>query len=201
MTRKDVLRKGIVLFILTSVFSCVTINIYFPAEEVKKAAEEIVKDIREKQQNHQEPSTTSPSPQKEGSRKNSFFVLIQTSEAYAQSETTVSNAAIRELKSRMRARQSKLAPFYAQGVIGENSAGYIDLLDVGKLDMKNRAEAQRLVNAENQDRKQLYQEVARALNVDPSQVGRIGSIFAQEWQKTASPGWMIQQPGGNWNKK
>jgi hypothetical protein len=29
----------------------------------------------------------------------------------------------------------------------------------------------------------LYQEVAKALKIDSSQVGRVGEVFAKEWQK------------------
>jgi len=32
-------------------------------------------------------------------------------------------------------------------------------------------------------RKQLYEEVAKALKIDLSQVNRVGEIFAKEWQK------------------
>jgi hypothetical protein len=39
------------------------------------------------------------------------------------------------------------------------------------------------VAAENGDRRKLYGEIAKAMKIDPSQVGRIGEIFAKEWQK------------------
>ena len=201
MTRKGILYRIALMSIFTGLFSCVTINIYFPAEEVKRAAEEIVRDIRQTPETRNETAPPSKSPQSEGFLRRSFTVLIETPQAHAQPETTVSNAAIRELKDRMRSRQAGLAPFFSQGAIGENNQGYVDLRDAGSLDVKSRAQVQRLMNAENQDRKQLYGEVARALNVDAGQIGRIGTIFANEWQKTASPGWPIQQPDGRWVKK
>jgi hypothetical protein len=35
----------------------------------------------------------------------------------------------------------------------------------------------------NNDRKRLYAEVARAMEIDPSQISKIAAIFAKEWQK------------------
>ena len=39
------------------------------------------------------------------------------------------------------------------------------------------------MDAENIDRKTLYAEVAQALKIDDSQIGRVAEIFAKEWQK------------------
>jgi hypothetical protein len=40
------------------------------------------------------------------------------------------------------------------------------------------------VDAENKDRRVLYQEVAKALKIDPAQTDRVATIFAKEWQKS-----------------
>jgi hypothetical protein len=50
--------------------------------------------------------------------------------------------------------------------------------------MKEKRDLNALVTAENSMRKQLYEEVAKALKIDPGQVGRIGEVFAREWQKS-----------------
>ncbi len=184
--------------VLAGLLSCVTINIYFPAEEVKKAEEDIVGDIREEQR----PAPPAVPPEKDRShRLQRFHVLLFPGTAYAQSETAVSNAAIRSLKEQIKARQRQLAPFYDRGVIGESAAGYLEILGLGQLSMQERAAVNRLVSAENEDRRRLYQEVAKALSVDPGQVDRIGSIFAQEWQKTAPKGWYVQDGKGRWHRK
>ena len=39
------------------------------------------------------------------------------------------------------------------------------------------------VDAENKDRARLYSEVAKAMDIDLSQVNRIAEIFAKEWKK------------------
>ena len=186
------------LVFCTVLASCVTIHIYFPAEDVKRTAEEIVGDIRQ-----------NPQESRHLFRRHTFLsrwipgieVAWGPATAHAQSETTVSNAAIRTLKDRMRARNAQLAPYFSAGAIGESNGGYIEARDMGSLDLGSRAALQRLLDAENNDRRQLYTEVARALNIDAGQVGRIASIFAAEWKKSARPGWPIQNPDGSWGRK
>ena len=185
--------------------SCVTINIYFPAAEVQKAAEEIVTDVRkgaEKPPAPQKPPAAAPG-KTEGALRRFLAEVLAPREAHAQTkaETAVSNAAIRALKDSMRARQTQLAPFYDKGAVGENREGYLEARDAGSLDLQGRAALQRLISAENQDRRRLYEEVAKALNVDKSQVPRIGATFAEEWQKSARPGWQVQKPDGSWVRK
>jgi hypothetical protein len=182
MVPRNAFLKKLVLFIIIGLFSCVTINIYFPAEKVEKVAEKIVGDIRAKDDQEAPPQPPEPE-QKESFLRRFIRYCFLPSNAYAQRETTVSNAAIRALKARIKGRRPSLVPHLRKGVIRENGQGYVDLVNPGKVDVKTRAKVQRLVQAENRDRKQLYLEVARALKIDPSQVDRIGRIFAKYWQR------------------
>ncbi|MBW1667783.1 MAG: DUF1318 domain-containing protein, partial [Deltaproteobacteria bacterium] len=52
------------------------------------------------------------------------------------------------------------------------------------LNLKQKRNLKSLISAENRYRKQLYAEVARALNIDPSQINKVAEIFAKEWQKS-----------------
>jgi len=177
------LPRMIAVLALAALLSCVTINIYFPAEKVEEAAEKIVGDIRSQEEVREAPSSPESS-RREGSWKTSFyFATSGPVAAYAQRETTISNAAIRGLKDRIKARRSSLLPYLRQGVLRENSQGYVDMANPSALDARTRAQVQRLVSAENQDRRNLYLEVARALNIDPARIDRIGAIFAREWRK------------------
>jgi|GEM_PF-4973814 len=47
-----------------------------------------------------------------------------------------------------------------------------------------RGRVHKITLAENKNRKQLYREVAKSLNIDPSQVDRVARVFAKEWQAT-----------------
>ena len=175
------IRKPIWIAALGFLFTvaCVTINIYFPAEKVETVAEDIVDDIRGREGAQGQPE--------QGMEKDSFLRMIRTcmgsGTAWAQDVTEVSNATIRGLKERMKARYQQMKPYYDKGLIKEGSDGYVSTGDLGSLDLRQKRDVKSLADAENQDRRALYKEVAKALKIDPSQIDRIGGIFAKEWQK------------------
>jgi hypothetical protein len=173
------LRLIIALSILLIV-ACVTINIYFPAEKVESVAGEIVEEIRGPQDKEEKKSE-----EKEksfwGNRR--FFAALVDS-AWAQDVTAVSNPTIRSLKAKMKERFALMKPWFNRGVLSEGDDGYVDIAQAGGLGLKEKNEIRNLVDAENSDRRALYQAVAEALDIDPSQVDRIGTIFAKEWQKS-----------------
>ena len=165
---------------LLSILACVTVNIYFPAEKVESVAEEIVDEVRGSASEENKESTNR-------TRDSVFRRALGTLScpvAFAEDVTSVSNPTIRALKEQMKTRFSQLKPFYKKGLINEGGDGYVSLKDVGQLDLRNRRQLQSLVEAENKDRKRLYEEVAGALNIDSSQIGRIEEIFAKEWAKS-----------------
>ncbi|MEJ2724184.1 MAG: DUF1318 domain-containing protein [Deltaproteobacteria bacterium] len=164
---------GLMLFVL----ACVTINIYFPAEKVESVADEIVHDVR--------------GPEKEKSPKGDKSSFLQevvlafwSSKAWAQEATTVSNPTIRALKERLKADYAQMKPYYKKGMLREGNNGYVSVTNTGSLSLKEKRDLNSLVEAENRYRQQLYAEVAKALNIDSSQINRIAEIFAKEWQKS-----------------
>ncbi len=184
-------RGLLVPMLLLFLTACVTVNIYFPAAEVRKAAEDIVKDVRE-QQPKQDGQPATPSP-------TSWFFSV--SEAHAASELTVSNATIRQLKERMKKRFPALAPYMAKGLIGEGLNGLLTIRSLSGLGLKEKANLKKLIDAENSDRMALYNAVAQALNIPSSQLARVQAIFAQQWQNTAPKGTFIEKKPGKWIRK
>ncbi len=101
--------------------------------------------------------------------------------------TTVSNPTIRALKQKMKSRYSQMKPYYQRGMLKEDNNGYVSLGKTSGLGLKEKRDLKSLVDAENKDRKTLYVEVAKALNVHPidsTQINRVAEIFAKEWQKS-----------------
>ena len=166
---------AVVLF----VFACVTINIYFPAEKVESVAGEIVEDIRGPGGNH---GKTPAGDQSSFLRRT--LAALSTELAWAEEATTVSNPTIRALKESMRNRFASLKPFYQNGLLAEGDNGLVSVKGTQGLGLKEQRDLNNLVSAENKDRQALYREVATALKIDPSQVGRVAEIFAKEWQKS-----------------
>lgn len=179
------------------VISCITVNIYFPEATVRAAAEEIVQEIRKKD-GQDTAAMEVMDILRRGPRPASFSLVPAV---WAQEETTVSTPAIRALKESLKNRFPALTSFFEGGNIGESNKGLLEVRDEADLGLKERAALRSLVKDENGDRSKLYAEVAKALNIESSQIERVQKIFAESWMKSAEPGWWIQNEDGEWVKK
>jgi uncharacterized protein YdbL (DUF1318 family) len=186
-------RLATVLGALTLCMACVTVNIYFPAAKVERTADEIVKDVYEGVKQKEQKPGDSSSLQR-------LISWLGPREAQAAEATAVSNATIRGLKESIKARMGQLRKYLDRGNVGINQSGYLEVRGNDGLGVQEVAEMKRLVNADNQDRRRLYQEVARALN-QPDSTPKVEKIFAQKWRSEAPGGWWIQADGGSWQKK
>lgn len=181
-------------------FSCVTINIYFPEATVKKIADEIVEEVRKTDEKKKDEVKKVNIEAENRLIQAKTFSLVPA--AYAQEEEiTVSNPKIRALKEAIKERFAKFERFYDNGHVGEANDGLVQVREEGALSLKDRAELRSLVKEENEDRKNLYNEVARALEIDSNQIPRVQKIFANSWIEKARPGWWIQKDDGEWIKK
>ncbi len=189
-------RMGFGCFALFLLYACVTVNIYFPAAEVEKAAENIVQDVygtQEEQKKEKGPDSSSC--------LETLLAWLAPAPAHAADASTVSNAAIRGLKSQIAQNHAQLAPYYQQGNVGIDNQGFVAIRTTDGLGIQQVAQLKRLVASDNQARSQLYQEVAKALGVETGQVGKVQDIFAREWQAKAPQGYWIQDAGGGWRMK
>lgn len=184
------------LWILSIIMACVTVNVYFPAKEVEKKAGDIIDDIRQKEPS---PPTSSVDPQSPLSQLNDF--IFNRGLAHAQKGVNGSNPAIQNLKQQIRERFPRLVPFFQKGAIGEGRTGLVEILDHNKVTPAEKNELKSLVEAENRDRRALYQEVAKSMNITPDQIGKVQRIFARKWQQSAERGWWIQKEDNTWVQK
>ena len=168
------------LFAIFFIWACVTINIYFPAEKVESVAGKIVHDIR----GEKEEKETKPKGDKQSALSILIAQLLSPSTAYAQEVIDVSNPTIRGLKEKMKARYGAMKSYFQNGILKEGNDGYVGIEKAEGLGLKKKRDIKALVDAENKDRRQLYQEVAKAMNIDPSQMNQVAEIFAKEWQKS-----------------
>lgn len=178
--------------------ACVTVNIYFPAPEVREAAERIVDETWGE--------AAAPAPGPRSSLPRSVLVvaarLLSPAEAHAADvDVNVSTAAIRAIKDAMKQRATQLKPHLASGAVGVGKDGMLVVRDGGATDLATKATVRRLVDAENKDRDALYREIATANNYGAERVGDIRSIFAQTWKEKAEAGWWVQGADGAWKKK
>ncbi|WP_244147371.1 DUF1318 domain-containing protein [Desulfovermiculus halophilus] len=183
------------LALLLGLGACVTVNIYFPAAEVEKAAERIVDDVYGQDRNE------TGGGGGDQSALQRFLAWLGPDTAWAQEVTSVSNAAIRGLKQTIADNHQKLLPFYRQGAVGIDKDGYLEIRNTQELNLGQVAALRKTVAKDNEARRQLYREVAAALQLDPSNVSRVEEIFARQWREKASAGWWIQKDDGSWSRK
>ena len=200
------LRKWCLVGLVALAFvACVTVNLYFPAAAVQKAADQIVEDVRKAPEPAPKstPDQTPQQKQDKGSFLDRFrFLRLGPTEAYAAAvDLNVSTPAIRSLKASMSSRYPQLQPMYGKGAIGETNTGYVAVRDTGALSLKDRADVNRLVDQENADRRALYTEIIKANNLDMGKLSEVQRLFANSWRDKSSAGWWIQQDNGQWAKK
>lgn len=195
-------KTGFILSLLFVIHSCVTINIYFPAAAVEKAADEIVKEIWGEEGLRQEPKKepSSEGPQSFiGRQIQHVFGVIGPEEAFArEADINVTTPEIRALKEAIKNRAGSLKKFMDNGNAGISNDGLLIIRTTEGLNLKDKAVLSRLVSAENKDRNALYSAIAKANNFSPDRVSDIKAIFAKSWMNNAKKGWWMQMTDGKW---
>lgn len=190
--------KKFLLVFVPVLTACVTVNIYFPAAAVQRAADKIVEETWGDQGKGgaKEPAKGSSLTPRQRSVVISFAAVAYA----AEPDVNISNPAIRGLKESIKTRSGSLIPYMDKGNAGIGRDGLLAVRTTEGLNLKERAEVQQLVDAENRDRENLYAEIAKANNF-PDKVRDIKAIFAKSWTDQAKAGWWIQDAQGNWKKK
>jgi uncharacterized protein YdbL (DUF1318 family) len=189
-------RRWLVMLFVVFLVSCVTVNIYFPAAAIQKAADEIVDDVRKAP-----PGSGEGKPDKTSRLDQRQRVGFGTRPAQAAVDLNVSTPAIRGLRASMAGRFPQLKPLYDKGAIGETNSGLVQVRDPGALSLKERADLSRLVDQENADRRALYSEIIKANNLDPGTLAEVQRLFANSWREKSGAGWWIQRDDGQWARK
>lgn len=92
-----------------------------------------------------------------------------------------------------RSRYDQLTALKSEGRVGENNRGYVQTL-------LEDSEVDSLVEAENLDRKVIYQTIAEQNGLTDA-LETIENVFAQVQRDKANAGDMIQLEDGSWVKK
>ena len=190
--------------------ACVTINVYFPEEKVKELSEQIEDAVQQQAADAEapvaEPAAQDKAPEGTAALSPAGWLLhlLPAGEALAEGSVAapeITNPAIRAIIQSRAQRLPQLQPFKSSGVIGENNQALVEVRQLDSLDLKQRAEVQRLAKAENADRERMFQEIAAATGVDASQIPKIRTTYAETLRQNASPGEWIQTPDGAWKQK
>ena len=110
------------------------------------------------------------------------FMLISGASAFAGAK---------EIKARMRARLPVIKALKAKGIVGENNKGYLAFRSG---DRSKAAD----VNAENNDRREVYSQIAKQQGTTADLVGKRRAL---QIAKRAKAGEWVQDGNGRWYQK
>lgn len=204
-------RATLLILVWGFIVTCarITVNIYFPAAEIKDAATQIEKEVRQDAtapgaSNPSAPTTPQPPQSRSKRRPSHWRVQLRFSVPAARAQTVNINITTPSIRRLIQSRQQRfphLVPLFAAGALGEDKQGLVDIRSLQHLSLQDKARVKTLQQQENHDRQQLYQELAEANKIPPDRTRDIAVIFAEVNRKEARSGWWIQEPNGNWKKK
>ncbi len=94
------------------------------------------------------------------------------------------------VKERMAARTPEILKLKAQGIVGENNQGYLEIRGDGG--------GVGVVDAENKDRQMVYKAIAARTG---GSVAQVGQRAAARRAQVAGAGEWLQKPSGEWYRK
>ena len=104
------------------------------------------------------------------------------------------------VKHALAQRTSRLVRFYEAGEIGLGHDGFIYLRDGVKLNLAKRQIAEKLIDAENPERRALIQALADS-NHRRDAEPEIWELMRERWNKQWKSGWWLRDAQGKWSKK
>jgi uncharacterized protein YdbL (DUF1318 family) len=197
----NLVRTSSLFAMMVFLSACVTINIYFPAAQAEEAAREMVKDIlgTEGAKTGEDKQSALGRPLLVQIGEGVLNFLIPVAHA-AEPDFNVNTPEIRKLQAQMKQRMGSLKGYFASGAIGFTRDALVGFHDDKAVALKERAKVNKLVDAENRDRNDLYQAIARA-NGHPEWEKDVRNTYARIWVDEAAKGWWYQNAQGKWQQK
>jgi uncharacterized protein YdbL (DUF1318 family) len=194
---------GLLTTLIIALVGCVTINVYFPAAEAQKAADQFIGNVLDDSGAPAQPAPKNEPATPPGSRPSAMLLdlLVPAAQAAETPNLRVQTATTEALRQRMRTRfENTLKAMLDSGAIGFTRDGLVALRDAGKVPLARRAQLNAAIADENRDRNALYREIASANN-HPEWAAQIRATFAQGWIRHARAGWYYQDASGAWKRK
>ncbi len=200
----NLFRAGAFLGAYLFLVACVTINVYFPTAQAVEAADQIIRGVYGKENPPPAaPETPAPHSQRPGAASEPvavMFLNFVVSPARADADLSIESPAVNALRASMKARFSRLEPYFSSGAIGMTRDGGVAVRDLNAVPLPERRSVNSLVADESRDRGNLYKEIAAA-NGHSEWEADIRATFAKRWVDNAPGGWWYQDAKGGWVQK
>jgi uncharacterized protein YdbL (DUF1318 family) len=122
------------------------------------------------------------------------MLLSLSSTALAQYDIKTMTPEVKAALEARKGRFSELKALKAKGLVGENNRGYVEAIGGG-------ADVKAVVNAENADRKAVYQAIVEQNELGDGVLATVEGVFAGVQRDKAAAGEKIQEPSGSWVTK
>jgi len=122
-------------------------------------------------------------------RKTVFIAILTI--LVATFAVSAAGASAEDIKTRMIERLPAIKALKDKGFVGENNLGYLEFIG-------NQKENQDLIDAENNDRRLVYEAIAKQQSTTIELVGKHRAIQIAE---KAQPGDWLQDATGKWYQK
>ncbi len=104
------------------------------------------------------------------------------------------------VKHSLAQRTSRLVRFYESGEIGLGHDGFIYLRDGSKMTLAKRQIAEKLIDAENPERRALIQALADS-NGRRNDEAEVWALQRARWLQQWKSGWWLRDADAKWSKK
>lgn len=191
---------GVLGMLCSSAFlttACVTVNVNFPESAVQKATDDYVRELYRTKEKGKAPTAE---PSKAPSTKSALDFLIPQAYA-AEFAFKVDSPKALKIRDRLAKRVDEVIQHKRAGVLGESTDGLLVLKSPDKLKALFLKKVQKLVEDENADRTELYQEVLSSNSLAKNRLKDIERSFARSFQAESPAGTWVQDADGSWTQK
>ena len=137
-----------------------------------------------------------------------IFILLALSiplaEAAADYKLKTVNPSVQKALHHRKMRAHQLQTLKAQGVIGENNLGFVQVLESRSWFARTFKSSDRtkiLARRENRDRKVIYNAIVQQNHLKLNQIAEVKKEFAKVRRDRAKQGDLIQDSKGKWIRK
>lgn len=174
--------------------ACVTVNVNFPEGTVQKATDDYVKDIYRAKNKNEKPEQTN----KDSGWFNYIIPVVYAEDAIQFQMNTAKAIGI---QAKLRGRVSEIIQFKKQGFIGEARSGLLAIRNDEKIKPLMFKKIKKLVDDENTDRQELYQEILQANKMDSDKLPFIAGSFYRSFKAESPSGTPVEEGPSVWELK
>ncbi len=197
----------IVLGLMVAAFglsACITVNVNFPEAAVQQASDNYVQQLYQMQREaEQRQQQSNPEKRSQSNGDGAFYFPslgdLLWPKAYADQNFRMDHPSISEIQKRQVDRLARIDGFKSRGFIGESAQGLLVLR--GEPRQLERRQIEGLIEAENQDRQELYKRVLELNGLPSDQIAAVAARFARSFQDASPAKTPIEAVAGRWETK